>query len=72
MSCDILMDLAIFHRRCRTLDAFFRLATMLIRINVVDCHMLEDFHQFINYTKKSEEKKIENGICRDPWISTNS
>jgi hypothetical protein len=35
-----------------------RLATTLIRTNVLDCYRLADFHQFINYAKKSEENKM--------------
>jgi hypothetical protein len=57
------------HNQCRqhnlalekkwlTKDAYFRLATTLIGINVVDCYRLADFHQFINYTKKNIEKKM--------------
>jgi hypothetical protein len=41
-----------------TKDAYFRLTTSLIGINVVDTYKLADFHGVINFTKKSIEKKM--------------
>ena len=36
-----------------TKDAYFRLTTSLLGINVVDTYKLADFHGVINFTKKS-------------------
>jgi len=36
-----------------TKDAYFRLTTSLLGINVVDTYKLEDFHGVINFMKKS-------------------
>jgi hypothetical protein len=41
-----------------TKDAYFRLATTHIGINVVDSYKLADFHGIINFKKKSIEKKM--------------
>jgi len=57
------------HNQCRqsnlalekkwlTKDAYFRLTTTHIGINVVDTFKLPDFHGIINFTKKAVEKKM--------------
>jgi len=57
------------HNQCRqsnlalekkwlTKDAYFRLTTTHIGINVVDTYKLADFHGIINFTKKAVEKKM--------------
>jgi hypothetical protein len=57
------------HNQCRqsnlalekkwlTKDAFFRLTTTHLGINIVDTYKIADFHGVINFTKKSEEKKM--------------
>jgi hypothetical protein len=39
-------------------DAYFRLTTTHIGINVVDSYKLADFHQILNFTKKALKKKM--------------
>jgi hypothetical protein len=40
-----------------TKDAYFRLTTIHIGINVVDSYKLSDFHQILNFTKKLLRKR---------------
>jgi len=57
------------HNQCRqsnlalekkwlTKDAFFMLATTHLGINIVDMYKIADFYGVINFTKRSEEKKM--------------
>jgi len=41
-----------------TKDAFFWLTTTHLGINIVDTYKIADLHGVINFTKKSEEKKM--------------
>jgi len=71
------------HNQCRqsnlalekkwlTKDAFFRLTTAHLGINIVDTYKIEDFHGVINFTKKiRREKNDYSPICWNTWTSTN-
>jgi hypothetical protein len=72
------------HNQCRqsnlalgkkwlTKDAFFRLATTHLGINIVDTYKIADFHGVINFTKKIiREKNDYSPIFWNTWTLTHN